>query len=75
MGFDTLAIQRGTLHITASDGTSETLSDIDAELTGRRKGVIAGKGSFKVRGQRLHFDGSADARSPTRRRRCAGRRS
>jgi AsmA protein len=70
MGFDTLAIQRGTLHITSSDGTSETLSDIDAELTGRRRGVIAGKGMLKARGQRLHFDGSltqiADKATPLR---------
>lgn len=70
MGFDTLAIQRGTLHITASDGTLETLSDIDVELTGRRRGVIAAKGMLKARGQRLHFDGSltqiADKATPLR---------
>jgi hypothetical protein len=58
------------LHITSSDGTSETLSDIDAELTGRRRGVIAGKGMLKARGQRLHFDGSltqiADKATPHR---------
>jgi AsmA protein len=70
MGFDTLVIQRGTLHIASADGTTETLSDIDAELTGRRKGIIAGRGSVKVRGQRLKFDGSltqvADKAAPLR---------
>ena len=70
MGFDTLVIQRGTLHITSADGTFETLSDIDAEVTGRRKGVITGRGSAKVRGQRLKFDGAlaqiADKATPLR---------
>ena len=70
MGFDTLAVQRGTAHITSQDGTTETISDIDAELTGRRKGVIGARGSMKVRGQRLTFDGMlaqvADKTTPLR---------
>jgi AsmA protein len=70
MGFDTLAVQRGTVHITSQDGTTETISDVDAELTGRRKGVISAHGSMKVRGQRLTFDGMlaqvADKATPSR---------
>jgi len=70
LGFDTLVVQRGTLQVISSDGTSETISDIDAELTGRRKGVIAARGSMKVRGQKLTFEGAlaqiADKATPLR---------
>ena len=58
MGFDTLTVRQGTLLVTAGDGTSETIGEIEAELTGRRKGEIAGHGSFAFRGQRLGFDGT-----------------
>lgn len=56
LGFDLITIKRGTLHITAFDGSLETISDIQAEVTGRRKGQIAGRGTFTIRGQRLAFD-------------------
>src|SRR5215468_1125754 len=58
MGFDTLTVRQGTLLVTAGDGTSETIGEIEAELTGRRKGEVAGHGSFTFRGQRLAFDGT-----------------
>jgi uncharacterized protein involved in outer membrane biogenesis len=67
--FDMLIVRRGTLYITAVDGTSETISDIDAEVTGRRKGVTTGRGSFTIRGQRLSFDvtlGQPPERAPAR---------
>jgi uncharacterized protein involved in outer membrane biogenesis len=70
LGFDLITIKRGTLHVTASDGTLETISDIQAEVTGRRKGQIAGRGAFTIRGQRLAFDAtlgqSSDKRQPLR---------
>jgi AsmA protein len=70
LGFETLVVQRGTVHVSSSDGASETISDIDAELTGRRKGVIAARGSMKVRGQRVTFEGAlaqiADKATPLR---------
>jgi len=70
MGFETLVLQRGTLHIVSSDGAAETISDLDAEVTGRRKGVIAARGSMKVRGQRVTFEGAlaqiADKATPLR---------
>ena len=73
LGFDLITIRRGTLHVTAADGTIlETITDIQAEVTGRRKGQIAGRGSFMVRGQRLAFDATL-GQSPTRGCRCAGR--
>ena len=55
MGFDALTIRRGTLYVTAADGSWETISDIQAELTGRRKGQVSGRGSFTVRGQRARI--------------------
>ena len=58
MGFDALTVRQGTLHVTTADGMSETIGDIQAELTGRRKGQVAGQGSFTFRGQRLAFDGT-----------------
>jgi AsmA protein len=71
LGFDLMTIRRGTLHIAASDGTIlETITDIQAEVTGRRKGQIAGRGSLVVRGQRLAFDATlgqpSDKRLPLR---------
>jgi AsmA protein len=56
MGFDALTLRRGTLYVTAADGSWETIGDIQAELTGRRKGQVSGRGSFTIRGQRLAFD-------------------
>src|SRR5437667_349893 len=61
MGFDALTLRQGTLHVTTADGVAETISDIQAELTGRRKGQIAGRGGFTIRGQRLTFDGTLTA--------------
>ena len=61
MGFDALTVRQGTLHVTTAGGASETIGDIQAELTGRRKGQVTGKGSFTIRGQRLAFDGALAA--------------
>lgn len=70
MGFDALTLRQGTLHIITADGTAETIGDIQAELTGRRKGQVAARGSFTIRGQRLAFDGTvaaaADKATPPR---------
>ena len=56
MGFDTLTIRRGTLYIMTADGAAETIADIQAEISGSRKGQVSSKGSFLLRGQRLAFD-------------------
>ena len=70
MGFDALTLRRGTLYVTAADGSWETISDIQAELTGRRKGQVSGRGSFTIRGQRLAFDATlapgTEKRNPPR---------
>ncbi len=67
LGFDLITIKRGTLHVTAFDDTLETISDIQAEVTGRRKGQIAGRGTFMMRGQRLAFDATLSSQSPDKR--------
>ena len=56
MSFDALIIRRGTLYIMTADGAGETIADIQAEVSGTRKGQVTGKGSFVVKGQRLTFD-------------------
>jgi AsmA protein len=58
MGFDALTIRRGTLYVMTADGAAETVGDIQAEISGSRKGQVTGKGSFLVRGQRLTFEAS-----------------
>lgn len=57
--YDTLIIRRGQAQISGADGAAETLSDIEAEVTGRRKGQLTLRGSFTYRGQRIKFDTSA----------------
>jgi AsmA protein len=54
--FDALILRRGTLNVAAADGGLETIHDIDAEISGWRKGQLTAKGSFAVRGQRMSFD-------------------
>jgi AsmA protein len=68
LGLDLITIRRGTLHITALDGSVETITDIQAEIKRTRKGQVTGIGSFTVRGQRVAFDAtlsrSADTKLP-----------
>src|SRR5689334_8923345 len=45
MAFDMLTIRRGTLYIMTADGPAETIADIQAEVSGSRKGQVNGKGS------------------------------
>jgi AsmA protein len=56
LAFDTVTIRRGTLHITTAAGDYESLTDIQAELSGARKQQVASRGSFVFRGQRVAFD-------------------
>ncbi len=56
MSFDTLTIRRGTLYVMTAAGASETISDIQAEVSGSRRGQVSSKGSFAIRGQRLDFE-------------------
>jgi AsmA protein len=56
MAFDMLTIRRGTLYIMTADGPAETIADIQAEVSGSRKGQVNSRGSFLLRGQRLTFE-------------------
>src|SRR5689334_10726925 len=58
MSFDTLTIRRGTLYVMTAAGASETIADIQAEVSGSRRGQVSSKGSFVIRGQRLDFEAS-----------------
>ena len=68
MSFDALTLRRGTVYITATDGSLETISDIETELSGWRKGQLTARGSFTVRGQRVALDATlalpTDKRAP-----------
>jgi AsmA protein len=69
LGFDVVAVRRGTLHVVTGDGEVETLTDVQAEVKKNRRGQIASQGSFTVRGQRLAFDttfGQPDKKQPQR---------
>ena len=69
LAYEQLTVRRGTLNITMADGSVETLTDIEADVS-RRKGQIKSQGSFTVRGQRLAFVATLgqqpDAKSPLR---------
>jgi AsmA protein len=70
MSFDSLTLRRGTIHVTTADGSLETIHDIEADLSGWRKGQLTARGSFTVRGQRIALDATlalpADKRAPAR---------
>lgn len=55
-GYDALTIRRGSIQINVAEGNSETLSEFEAEVSGRRKGQFSARGSFVYRGQRIKFD-------------------
>jgi len=60
LGFDLIAIRRGTLHVVMGDGDVETLTDVQVEVKKTRRGQISAQGSFTVRGQRVAFDATFD---------------
>ena len=70
LAFDRLLVRGGTVHVTAADGTVESMTDVQAEVTGRKKGVVAARGTFSYRGQRVAFDATvgqpADKKQPLR---------
>jgi len=69
LGFELIAIRRGTLHVVMGDGNVETLTDVQVEVKKTRRGQISGQGSFTVRGQRVAFDttlGQPDKKQPHR---------
>jgi len=68
LAFERITIRRGTLTIAMADGSVETLTEIEADVT-QGKGQIEVQGSFTVRGQRLAFVatlGQSDPKVPLR---------
>lgn len=66
--FDGLSLKRSSLIVSQKDGADIVLSNVDAEITIHRKGVVA-QGSFEYRGQRLSFDttlGTLDRKTGSR---------
>jgi AsmA protein len=55
--FEILVVRRGTLTFHSTLGTAETVSDLQAEVSPRRKGALVAQGMFNFRGQRLTFEG------------------
>jgi AsmA protein len=55
--FEILVVRRGTLTFHGRSGTAETVSDLQAEVSPRRKGAVVAQGMFNFRGQRLTFEG------------------
>lgn len=56
LNFEVLTVRRCTLVVVFGDGHSETLSDIRADLTHKRRGVITAKGTYTLRGLRQSFE-------------------
>jgi AsmA protein len=54
--FEILVVRRGTLTFHSTSGTAETINDLQAEVSPRRKGAVVAQGMFNFRGQRLTFE-------------------
>src|SRR5262249_38728967 len=58
LAFETLTIRHGRIAVAGLDGSSEMVSEIDAEIKATRKGALSAKGSCMLHGQKLAFEGS-----------------
>lgn len=56
--FESLVIHHGKVTMQRSDGSTIDLLDLNAEVSLRRKGSVAAKGTFEYRGETLSFDTS-----------------
>ncbi len=54
--FDTLLLRNATVHLLLPDGRSETISDIDGEISPRRKATLQIQGKGALRGQKISFE-------------------
>ena len=54
--FEKLAIRRGTVEITLPSGQTETLTNVTADLTTRRRTSLSLRGTGTLRGQDISFD-------------------
>lgn len=53
--FESATLRRSTITLVLPDGRSETLQDVEAEITPKRKSSIAINGAGLLRGQRIAF--------------------
>lgn len=64
--FDTLLLRNTSVHVQLPDGRTETIAEIDGEVTNRRKVALVIKGKGALRGQKIEFEATsgvpADAR-------------
>ncbi|MEQ1611738.1 MAG: AsmA-like C-terminal region-containing protein [Hyphomicrobiaceae bacterium] len=56
MQFESLSLRKATVHVLLPDGRTETMTDIDGEISHRRKATLFVKGKGDLRGQRVKFD-------------------
>lgn len=54
--FELLSIHHGKVALRQADGGLLQLTDLNAEVSLRRKGTVAAKGTFELRGQIMSFD-------------------
>lgn len=54
--YDTLSLRRSTILLNPFGEGSEPVTDVRAEISNRRKGGIAVKGTGQIRGQKVSFD-------------------
>lgn len=59
LGFEAVLLRKSTVTVMLPDGRSEVVSDVEAEITHRRKASLAIKGTGELRGQRITFDATA----------------
>jgi AsmA protein len=57
--WESLAIRRGTFIITLPGGQVESLNDVQAEVSLKRKGAVTVKGTALLRGERVSFQATA----------------
>lgn len=57
--FEAISLRRSTIAVALPDGRSETLSDVEAEVSHKRKVSLTIKGAGIMRGQRVAFEATS----------------
>lgn len=66
LGFETLGIRRGAVQIALPGGGLETLSDVQANVSLKRKGQVTIKGTGQLRGHKIQVDATTGVASAER---------
>ncbi len=56
LNFERLAVRRGTVLVALPTGNTETLTNVTADITARRKSSLSIRGNGTLRGQNVSFD-------------------